>query len=268
MKNDLVWYTAIFIGMGLGLLYIVFLVHAFAVSNWSHATEIQFAIFFTLSVRLIVLITISKQISSQPVIAYVVLSFEVFLIPLLAVLGLWTHNSSYNSLMSVILTSWIGASALLVSPYAIYQYAKGLLRTRSLLGVLVIGTLEVASMLFLVTVTEQARSIYGPSSLGQMIIQTTGINFTSVSSTSISNIPLEAGLVIYFVATLSYVSLGRVSTSLSVRLSRAFLLPLGGVIVAIIWVFSISFISSDLIFVFTVPTLVGAAVMWGIAHVR
>ena len=262
MKLDLVRASAASVGSALGTIYFVFLSRAIGLSNWSHASEIELVIFFTLAFRLVVVIALAKYISKQPVIAYILLSFEVFLIPVLALLQVWTGNPAYASLMSVILTSWIGASAIIISPYAIYEFAKGMTRTSSLLGVIAIGTFEIAGMLFLVSVVQEAQGVeIGPAALGRVIIQTTSYSLGSIATTSVTNVALSAALVVFFVSSAIYITLGKVSTLLSVGLSRSFLIPLGGIIAAAIWVLT-SFITSDIILVFTIPTLLGAAGLW------
>lgn len=262
MKWDLVRVSAYSAGAGLGTIYLVFLLRAIALSRWSGSSGIELVIFFTLILRLTVVVALAKYVSRQPVIAYILLSLEVFLIPVLAMLQLWTGDAAYTALMSVILTSWIGASAIIVSPYAIYEFARGMTRTRSLLGVFAIGTFEVAGMLFLVSVVQEARSvIVGPAGLGQDIIQVTSYSLGSIDSISATSIALSAALVVFFVSTVVYISLGRVSTLLSVGLSRSFLIPLCGIVAAAVWVLA-SLTARDVLLVFTLPTLIGVAGIW------
>lgn len=267
MKLNLMNVSAASVGAGLGTIYLAFLGRTLALSDWGHTTEIQLLIFITLAIRLAVVIVLAKYINRQPVVAYILLSFEVFLIPAFALLEAWTGYPEYTALMSVVLTSWIGASAIIVSPYAIYEFAKGMTKTRSLLGVIGIGTFEIAGMLFLVSVVQEAKGVIdGPAALGQVIIQTTSYSLGTMDSISVFGVALAAALVVFFVSSVTYITLGRVSTSLSVGLSRSFLIPLGGIATAIIWVLISSFITSDVLFVFTVPALLGTACMWVITR--
>lgn len=263
MRWDIVNLSAASVGVGLGTIYLVFLAHTIALSNWSSSSEIPLLIFLSLALRLAVVIGFSKYINKQPVIAYILLSFEVFLIPVLALLQLWTGNPAYEVLLSVILTSWIGASAILISPYAIYEFAKGLTRTSSLLGVLAIGTFQIAGMLFLASVAQASGGpINSPANLGRLIIQTTKYSSGTISSVSASDIALAAAMVLFFVSTVAYVSLGRVSTKLSIGLSKSILIPFGGIVAAVMWVFALSTGTSDMLLVFTIPILTGVVTMW------
>lgn len=265
MKSDLITLSSAFVGIGMGIIYIVFLARMLALSNWNHISELQLTIFLTLALRLGIVIIFSKPIGRQPVIAYILLSFEVFLIPVFAILQAWTGNGAYTTLMAVTLTSWIGASAVLVSPYAIYEFARGMVRMKALFGVVAIGTFEVAGMLFLVSVVQGANSVLdGPSALGRIIIQTTSSGLESVTTTSLSSITLVAALVIFFLSVVAYISLGRVS--LSMALPKALLIPLGGVVAAVLWSLALSTVTSNILFVFTSPILVGAAGMWVITR--
>ncbi|MDG7000591.1 MAG: hypothetical protein JRN15_15965 [Nitrososphaerota archaeon] len=259
--------SATSVGVGLSTFYLAFLGRVIALSDWSRTSEIPLLIFITLAIRLAVVIILAKYINRQPVVAYILLSFEVFLIPAFALLEAWTSYPEYTALMSVVLTSWIGASAIIVSPYAIYEFAKGMTKTRSLLGVIAIGTFELAGMLFLVSVVQESKgAIAGPGALGEVIIQPAGYSLGSTTLTSVSSFAMAAALVVFFVASIAYITLGRVSHLLSVGLSKSFLIPLGGIVASLVWVLTFSFITSNVLLAFTVPALIGTAGMWVITR--
>jgi hypothetical protein len=67
---------------------------------------------------------------------------------------------------------------------------------------------------------------------------------------------------------LLYFSLGARAHPTQVKVSDTLLVTLGGVITTILWAFYIMLVSVNVLFVFTVPTVACAAIMWGMTLER
>ena len=106
--------------------------------------------------------------------------------------------------------------------------------------------------------------IQGLTALGTMIIQTGKFETSSLGfAGSSSNIALAVGLVVFSVGMMAYFTLGNRESGTSMRISDILLIPLAGTITTIVWLFVVVSITSNFLFVFTIPTIVGALGLWG-----
>jgi len=253
------------VGASLLLVYLVFLIHYTSLADWSQLSTLEVGILVTQIARIVLVVALNKTLRTQPLFAVILLSLEVFSIPILAILGLLTSNPIYTTWVAAILTTWIGVSAIILSPFAIYEFVKSMIRGPSLSVVIVIGTLEIGGMLFLCEALLAATGkIQGLTALGTMIIQTGKFETSSLGfGGNSSNIALAVGLVIFSVGMMAYFTLENRESGTSMRISDILLIPLAGTITTIVWVFVVVSITSNFLFVFTIPTIVGALGLWG-----
>ena len=120
-------------------------------------------------------------------------------------------------------------------------------------------------MLFLCEALLAANSkIQGLTALGTMIIQTGNFETTSLGlAGSSSNIALAVGLVVFSVGMMAYFTLGTRESGTEMRISDILLIPLAGTVTTIVWIFAVVSVTSNFLFVFTIPTIVGALGLWG-----
>ena len=265
MNRTIRFASAAAVGASLLLVYLVFLIHYASLADWNQLSSLEVGILVTLIVRLVLVVAFNRVIRKQPLLAVILLSLEVFTIPILAILGLLTGNPIYTTWMAAILTTWIGVSSIILSPFAIYEFVKNMIRGVSLSVVIVIGTLEIGGMLFLCEALLAATGkIHGLTALGTMIIQTGKFETSSVGfAGGSSNIGLAVGLVIFSVGMMAYFTLGNQESGTSIRIPDILLIPLAGTITTIVWLFVAVSITSNFLFVFTIPTIVGALGLWG-----
>ena len=247
--------------------YVVFLARCIAVSDWNHISSLEELILGTQILRLIFVIALSRPPRLQPLFALILFSFEVFLIPFLAFLAYWTGDAGYTTLMGKLLTTWIGVSALILSPYAIYEFVKTMPKRTSLVNTSVVSTLEIGGLVLLsnTLATAQAK-LSGPSSLGALFIESTRSESPILFGGLGSNIVLEAGLILFFLGMIVHLSVRDNGISSPILISYALLVPLLGSMAALIWATSLLSISSDTILVFTIPALTGALALWGVSR--
>ena len=258
------------VGVGIFIMYVVFVTRCIALTDWNNLSRLELAILGTQISRVTLVLALEKKFRNQPLVAMVLFSFEVFLIPLLALLTFWTGDAAYTILMGAILTTWIGVSALVLSPYAIYKFVIDMAKEASLAIVVLIGSLEVGGMLFLSGVlAREGTRIQGPSGLGMLFIQFGQFKGPLSSFNGLgSNSTLFFGLVVFFVGMTAYATLRDLETDSRTKISTALLIPLSGTLGVLIWIIAFLSISSDVLLAFTIPTLIGVAALWGSSRGR
>jgi hypothetical protein len=255
--------SSIVIGAGIFIVYFVFLARCVALNDWSYLSTLEEVVLVTQVIRLLFVLSLGRVLKLPPILPMILFSLEVFMIPLLAVMAYWTGDPTYTNLMGAVLTTWIGVSSLVLSPYAVYEFTKTMMKQSSLANVAIVGTLEVGGLFILSEILSSAQSkILGPSALGALFISgsrsKTVIQFGGLGS----NLILDAGLVFFFIGMVVHLGLRDNKTRSQILLSYALLLPLVGTLLSLIWVIGMSFVSSDLLFVFTVPVLVALSAVW------
>lgn len=269
MRKDIVkLLSSVSIGLGLMAIYIVFLNQFLGVANLSEMTLTESVILYTQIFRVLILFFLGLKYQIQPIIPIIVFSFEALLIPPLLVLIIWTGDPFYANFMGLILTAWFGATALVLTPYTIYGYARSLVRDAAISGSLVIASFELISVLFLSTlISGVTQPIQGLSGLGTLII--TQIR-TDVGGGGVPNPPTDvftsAGLVFFFVGMLFYVALGSYSLGSKVRLPWMLIVSFAGVILAFIWIALVAPNQPDVLVVLTAPSVALFLIIWGTAR--
>jgi hypothetical protein len=266
MREDVVKFaSSISVGVGMFVIYLVFLTRCIQLSDWSNLSQLEFTILVTQIIRVVIVFGLGKELRIEPLFAIILFSFEAFLIPFLAPLVILTNDPYYSTLMAAILTSWIGVSAIVLSPYVIYEFAKSLVKETSLPTVMLVATLEIGGMLFLSgTLANSNAVIRGPSALGTILLQ---LGRTQIFPSGFlgfgSGEIVTVGIVVFYIGMISYLSLGFPGIRSKIKISDAFLLPLIATVVVLVWIFGILSVSSNVLYVFTIPTLVGIVALWG-----
>ncbi|MGI0090979.1 MAG: hypothetical protein ACREBS_04660 [Nitrososphaerales archaeon] len=266
MRNNIIKYvSSVGVGVGLTAVYFAFLARYLALANWSSLSEIETLILTTQIMRVLFVFTLSKRLHLPPLVAIIMFSFEAFLIPVLAPLVILTGNPAYATLMGTILTTWIAVSALVLSPYAIQEFAKSMIAENSLSAVMAIATLEMGGMLFLASIISRTNSpITGLTALGSLLILTGKDQVSSVGFANLgSSVLISLGLVVFYLSMASYFSLGVHLLDTKIRLSYAYALPLAGTIVALFFISALVRFNSSVLIVLTIPIFVSAAAIWG-----
>lgn len=270
MRSTIKFASSVTVGASLLVLFLLYFIRCVEFSNWSDLSRIELAIVVTQILRVAVVAALNRRLQAQPIIPVILFSLEVFLIPVLALLAFLTSDSIYTTWMADILTTWLGVSSLILTPFVIYEFTRSMAQNESITSAFLIGTLELGGLLYLCeTLLTNSSTIKGPAALGTLMIQ---LGKTQVSSISfnggLSSELIAISMVAFSVGIISYITLGNRRPGSQVKISDTLLLPLAGTVVAIIWMFAILSISSDVLFVFTVPTIVGAVILWGVSIAR
>ncbi len=255
------------VALGIFVVYSVFIVRCAALSDWSNMSQLEELILVTQIIRVGAVASLGRLFRIPPLFSIILFSFEAFLIPLLAPFVILTNDPYYAALMGSILTTWLGVSSILLSPYAIYEFAKSMMNESSLASIMVIAALEMGGMLFLSGVVSTVTgTISGPSALGTLLLQ---LGRSQISVAGFSGIAssdfISIGLVVFFVGTVCYFSLVGFS---KIRISDRLLVALASTVAGFVWIFLFSTLTTDYFAVFTIPAAVGITILWVTTHVN
>ena len=262
--------SAAAIGVGLFGLYLTFLGRYLVVGDLSNLSEIETIILVTLLLRAIVLSVLGTKFTLQPIVPIIVFSLEALLIPPLLVLIIVTGDQGFANLMGVILTAWFGASALILTPYTIYGFAKGMVRETSLVSVVVVGTLELVSVVFLSDLlTSTSTTVSGLTGLGTLIISNIRADlYPSGLPNPVGDLSASAGLVLFFVGMICYFSLGPHGPGAKIKTPFVVALMLTATLLVFIFTAAVTQLVQNLLLVLTAPAAALFFIIWGTARGR
>ena len=269
-RNKVRIFSSAFTALALLMLYLVFLGRYVSLADWSSLSQIETWILVTMILRVVILAGLRTKYQFQPLVPIILFSIESLLIPPLLGLYIFTGNAGYAEAMGTILTAWLGASALVLTPYLAFSFAKSMLTESSLWGVMTLSILEFASMLFISSVLDRTNQpISGLVGLGAFFVISlkNQISNASVPFASTGWI-FSLSALVFFVGLLIYSTLGTRDQGAQLSLHNLLLLTLIATMIVFIWTTAGVALTSDIFFVLTIPTLVLIMVVWGIAHGR
>lgn len=266
MKGDVKLASSAAVAASVAIAYLVFLARSFALSDWNHLTQLEQLIFETQILRVVVVAYLQRYPRFNPVIPMILFSLEVFLIPCFGLLEYLTGNPVYTIIMGQVLTTWIGVSALVLTPFAIYQFFVTMVRGSPLVNVILFGTMEIGSLSLIAEILSFVHTkITGPSALGTVIAQDLGSKLQAKFAGLGSNLTLEASLTMFFVGMIVYLVSSRGYTKPTSFL-YPFIVFLLGSVALFVWTGVSRIATANILFVFTVPILVLATAVWVSAH--
>lgn len=265
MKISLRTVTVICGTFALILLYLVFFLRFIVLADWSSLSSIEFWIFVTMALRIIVLAVLGRRFQLSPLIPIILFSLESLSLPLLIGLFLFTGNPVYRLSLGTMLTSWIGVSAVLLSPYLIYDFAKLWRTDPSLWGIFFLATIEYAFNLFMATLLSGTSGpIAGFAGLGSYFV-------SSISSfTTTSNVPFASGSpvvtvssFVFFISLFIFAIAGHETLETNLKLRDVLLIPIFAVFALLMWSVAAVNFTSNMLILLSAPVFVLAIVVWG-----
>lgn len=252
------------VGVGIFIVFLLYLERCVALSDWTSLSNLELAILVSQIVRVLLVLGLGKFYYIQPQFSLVLLSLEVFLIPSIGLYTILSGDTSYTVWMAPILTTWIGVSSIVLSPFSIYELTRGMMKGGSLVGVIVMATLESGFMLFLVKILATTDTIIqGPSALGTLLIRIGVSQFSSAAPGNLSsNWILSIGLALFYIGMISYIMLGDHKLGSAIKMWVALIFPLVGTLAVLAWMYAAFSVSSDALLVFIIPTFVGISALW------
>jgi hypothetical protein len=265
MKISLRTVTVICGAFALMLLYLVFFLRFIALADWSSLSSIEFWIFVTMLLRIIVIAVLGRRFQLSPLIPIILFSLESLSLPLVIALFVFTGNPAYRLAMGTILTAWMGVSAVVLSPYLIYDFARHWRTDPSLWGIFFLATIEYAFNLFMATLLSgSAGPIAGFAGLGAYFVLSVKSFATSSLVPFASGSPvITLSSLIFFMSLLIFAIAGHETLETNLKLRDVLFVPIIAVFALIMWSVGIVVFTSNMFIDLSIPVFVLAIAVWG-----
>jgi len=265
MKISLRTVTTIFGAFALILLYLVFLLRFITLADLSNLSRIELYIFITMLIRIIVVAALGRRFQLSPIIPIVLFSIESLLIPVLLAFFAFTGNPAYVTAMGTILTAWIGVSAILLSPYLIYDFGRYMRSDPSLWGIFFLANLEFAFNLFMAALLSEASEHFaGFIGLGSyFVLSLKSFATSSEVAFSTGSLVISVASLMFFISLLVLATAGHGRLETNLKLRHVLLIPLLALVIMLVWDASAFDFSSDMFIVLSAPVFVLSIVVWG-----
>jgi hypothetical protein len=256
-------------------LYIVFLYYVGIALLAAPQSPVESLIFYTMILRVLVVVFVPKLRRSYPQLKIALFSLETFVLVALIFIFIYTQAPVYDLLIGQVLTAWLGASSIILSPYLVYQIGASMYKGTNASSLVFSVTPEFAVNLFLAgfAIANSASPPSGIINFGTLLVGS-----IKAESNVLNLQPLVANpyfvlvTIVLYLSLLCYIAIGQFSTSgviLLAAVKRQFqlVLILVGTFASFLWiVISPSFFGTDEVFVLSIPTVVISSVLWGIAR--
>jgi hypothetical protein len=259
--------ASVVLGFSLLSLYLVFLGAFIPEFLLSTLSTVELAVLYTMILRVLALTFVPKLKQTSSALKIVILSFEAFIVLIFIIAYFATADASYGSAISSLLTSWIGSTVIIVTPYAVYMLMLTVYKGGSLFSVLTTTTEEYAVVLVLASIASVGKLPPGVQGLGTLVLNSlvnaSGINVLGYQRTLTASV---LGIMI-FSALVVYVVFYQNSSSLySRRYNSALLLSALGIFVSLIWIAIAASLGGSIIFVISVPAVILSTAMMVVAR--
>lgn len=274
---------SIIVGLCLFSFYIAFLVLLGGSIILAPMNEVESIIFYTLVLRVLAVLFIPPLRKSHAQVKIALFSIETFVLVVLIFSYVLTQQPVYNILIGQVLTAWLGASSIVLTPYLIYQIAASMNKGMSTSALVLSVAPEYAVGAFLVGlgIISASTPPAGISAFGAMLVGSLRAQTTIEGEGFIGSNPLIAGVSLtMFLCLLFYIglkqhyqsaALGTIPseplTTQSVKYHYQLVILMIGAVITLTWLFTTRpFLGGDDLFVLSLPAVIISSVLWGISR--
>ncbi len=271
---------ATLIGLCLFSLYFIFIGIDGAAILLAPMSSIESLIFYTLALRVLAVTFVPYLRRSQAQVKIALFSIETFVLVILIFVFVLTQQLAYNILIGQVLTAWLGATSILLTPYLIWQISLNIYKGMSSSALVLSVTPEYVVGVFLVAFAIATSPPSGISEFGASLIGSIRAQQTVQGVQMLGSNPLIASIsIIIFLCMLFQIGLKQSSQgtpNLGEPLSKGtprypyqILLLLAGALFVFFWlIFSPSALGTDGLFTVCVPTVAITVILWGLTKRR
>ncbi len=268
--------TATFIGGALFSLYLFFASYFLGPAVTGHMNDVEAAIFYTMILRVFALLTVPMLRKLHPQVKILLLSFETFVLLALILFEFITGATVFANLIETILSSWLAATLIFITPYSICELALLMRRgtTNSLMELVISIAPLTAICLFLAGLNNRipnpanGLSNFGIQVIDSLRLQPNLAGASGPNSSGGASILFSGASVVIFISTLVYVaySLDLESRSLSIVPKYHYIIALmvAGALILFLWLsfFSVFLPKGNVFEILTVPSVAVPIVLW------
>ena len=258
---------ALLAGLSLFSLYLYFANNILESVVSSPMDGLESAVFYTMVIRVLGFMFVPFLRRLHPQVKILIFSFEAFILFLLILFSLFTGVSAYEPLMSEILTSWLGATLIFVTPYSIYELSVMMSSGTSFTSLAFSSAPLVAICLFLANFSSRISSLpNGLADFGAAMISTLRTQPGLAGNTNGSGI-ISGASVIFFLSMIAYIAYRLIQTSKAFvnfpRYLNAIALVIIGSMILFVWLLlSTSLLKTNAFEILSIPGAILLALLW------
>ncbi len=238
--------------------------------------EIEAAIFYTMLLRALTLIIIPFARRLAPQVKILIFSFEAFILCFIILGIVFTSTPGLNTVLADILTSWLGATFIFLTPYSMYEFALMMNKSTSLTSLFVTSAPLLAVALFLGgLVSRIPNAPSGIANFGATIISSirTQPSLAGSATSQSGNTLLASASIIFFLSMIIYVgyTLNQSAPNISnvPKYHYAFALMFIGALILYSWIeLSVSLFKGDVFEIFSAPAIIIPVIIWAVCRRR
>ena len=253
-------------GSALFSLYIIFLAF-FAPVLVAPQDELELVIFYTLLLRVVLLTAVPLFRRIHPQIKIGLVSIESFVLVLFIAMFTLTHDFAYSTIMGEILTTWIGASLVILTPYGIVEFIITVYKGSTITTVFTSLAPLFAVGVFLANFAQTSSPQTSIASFGNSVVDSLrvqpalgNITTSSVSIIGVATIMIFVGGLLYVLADQPFLSSFPAKRHLSIVLMLISTAILGA------WTFVFLGFTSNVLLVLSLPSMVIPIALWWLSH--
>lgn len=257
---------AIVSSLSLLTLYMYFLNSYFGPLVLAPMDIVESAIFYTMILRALGLSLVPALRKLHPQVKILIFSVEAFVLCFLILAFIYTGQQGYSTIMSDILTSWIGTTLVVLTPYSFYELAILMYKGTSLTALFVSSTPLVAISFFLSSSVGR-NPPSGFEDFGRGVVDSLRTSpGLGVVNSGVSSI-ISSASIVFFLSILVYVAFTLNESSPTVAYSPkyhfALALMLVGSLVSYVWLEGVSsFLGGNVIEILSAPAVIVPLLLW------
>jgi hypothetical protein len=265
---------AFFISLSLFALYLYFLNYFAGPIVSIPMDAIESAVFYSMILRALLLFFVPYLRKLQPQFKILIFSFEAFVLFCLILISLVSGDSGYLQLMADLLTAWLGATLIIVTPYSIYELALIMYRGTDITTLAVSSAPLVAICLFLSNLVVRVPNPQGGlSGFGTEMIRSLRVQPAIAGSTVETNSFISGVSAVFFLSIIVYIAytLNQSAEPLAgvPKYHYALALMLLGSLVLYVWLLaSSSLLNGNIFEILSIPAAIIPVILWMIARER
>jgi hypothetical protein len=236
---------------------------------------IESAIFYTMILRVLALLAVPKLRRLSAQVKIILLSFEAFVLVLLIMATVLSGNPAYAQLMADILTTWLVSGLIIVTPYAIFEFALMMRRGTNVTSLVASMAPLVGICLFLSNLP--ARILNPPAGIGNfgaaMINSLKTQQSLAGTAPGGENAFISGASVLIFLSIVIYIAFELTQSSMDFAIIPKYhyslSLMVAGTLAVFLWLFlTTDFLKGNLFEILSLPAAGIPIIMWVVCRER
>jgi hypothetical protein len=249
------------VGASLYFLYALSVFQFLQHLDLSSVNLVELVIVITQALRLVGVAAYYRGRPARADVLLMLVSFETFVVTGLIVLYLTSTDPFYSQLANTIFSTWVAALFTILPSYLIFGGVAQMVRSRSLVVVLLPIALELGFMVFIATVVAGFGGTFTFAGFFDFLVAVTTSKTPTIAISGLTALSILVSSVAVYCSLLVYSTIPTATSVVQPKVT--FILPLLSAAVSLGWVYAAILILPNSLLSFTVPGIILVALLWG-----